>query len=151
IKLRNNLICGNSLGEINGPVLDAIDSGNFTPQGSEGAGVSAFPGCDLPANLFANLNGLDSLPNTADDDFSLRQHSLAIDIGMDPRALGFNPAFDPIFQADFAVEGIRPADGNADRLVSFDAGAFEFPNAAPLAHAGMDQTVLGSHLVTLNG
>ena len=115
IKLRNNLVCGNTLGEINGPVLDATDTGNFTPQGSEGLGVSAFPGCELPANLFANLNGLDSLPNTADDDFSLRQNSLAIDIGMDPRTLGFNPAFNPIFEADFAVEGVRPADGNADR------------------------------------
>ena len=151
IKLRNNLVCGNTLGEINGPVLDATDAGNFTPQGSEGAGVSAFPGCELPANLFANLNGLDSLPNTADDDFSLRQNSLAIDIGMDPRTLGFNPAFNPIFEADFAVEGVRPADGNADRVASFDAGAFEFPNAPPLAHAGINQTVFGGQLVTLNG
>ena len=151
IKLRNNLVCGNTLGEINGPVLDATDVGNFTPQGIEGAGVNAFPGCDLSANLFANLNGLDSLPNTADDDFSLRQNSLAIDIGMDPRTLGFNPAFNPIFEADFAVEGVRPADGNADRVASFDAGAFEFPNAPPLAHAGINQTVFGGQLVTLNG
>ena len=132
IKLRNNLVCGNTLGEISGPVLDTTDAGNFTPQGSEGAGVSAFPGCDLPANLFVNLNGLDSLPNTADDDFNLRQDSLAIDIGMDPRTLGFNPAFNPIFEADFALEGVRPADGNADRVASFDAGAFELPNAPPL-------------------
>ena len=151
IKLRNNLVCGNTLGEINGPVLDATDTGNFTPQGSEGLGVSAFPGCELPANLFANLNGLDSLPNTADDDFSLRQNSLAIDIGMDPRTLGFNPAFNPIFEADFAVEGVRPADGNADRVVSFDAGAFEFPNTPPIAHAGTNQTVFGGQLVSLNG
>jgi hypothetical protein len=54
----------------------------------------------------------------------------AIDVGLDPRTLGFNPAFNPIFEAGFAIEGIRPADGNADRVVSFDAGAFEFPNAA---------------------
>ena len=39
IKLRNNLVCGNMLGEINGPMLDTTDSGNFTPQGSEGVGV----------------------------------------------------------------------------------------------------------------
>jgi hypothetical protein len=114
-------------------------------------GVSAFPGCELPANLFANLNGLDSLPNTADDDFGLWQNSLAIDIGMDPRTLGFNPAFNPIFEADFAVEGVRPADGNADRVASFDAGAFEFPNAPPLAHAGINQTIFAGQLVTLNG
>ena len=151
IKLRSNLVCGNTLGEINGPVLDTTDTGNFTPQGSEGAGVSAFPGCELPANLFANLNGLDSLPNTADDDFGLGQNSLAIDIGMDPRTLGFNPAFNPIFEADFAVEGVRPADGNADRVASFDAGAFEFPNAPPIAHAGINHTVFGGQLVTLNG
>ena len=151
IKLRNNLVCGNTLGEISGPVLDSTDSGNFTPLGSEGAGVSAFPGCELPANLFANPNGLDSLPNTADDDFTLRQNSIAIDIGMDPRTLGFNPTFNPIFEADFAVEGVRPADGNADRVASFDAGAFEFPNAPPLANAGMNQTVFGGQLVTLNG
>ena len=138
-------------GEISGPVLDATDSGNFTPQGSEGMGVGALAGCELPANLFGSLNGPDNLPNTADDDFSLRENSLAIDVGMDPRTLGFNPAFNPIFEADFAIEGIRPADGNADRAVSFDAGAFEFPNAPPLANAGANQTVFGGQLVTLNG
>ena len=47
IKLRNNFVCGNTLGEINGPVLDATDSGNFTPQGTEGVGVGALPGCDV--------------------------------------------------------------------------------------------------------
>jgi hypothetical protein len=102
----------------------------------------------LPANLFGNLNGPDDLPNTPDDDFSLRDNSLAIDVGMDPRTLGFNPAFNPIFEADFAIEGIRPADGNADRAVSFDAGAFEFPNAPPLANDGANQTVFGGQLVT---
>ncbi|HSF56835.1 MAG TPA: Ig-like domain-containing protein, partial [Candidatus Binatia bacterium] len=151
IKLRNNLVCGNRLGEISGPVLDATDSGNFTPQGSEGTGVGALTGCDLPANLFESPNGPDNLPNTADDDFSLRENSLAIDVGIDPRTLGFNPAFNPIFEADFAIEGIRPADGNADRAVSFDAGAFEFPNLPPLAHAGASQTVFAGQLVTLNG
>ena len=70
---------------------------------------------------------------------------------MDPRTLGFNPAFNPIFEADFAVEGVRPADGNADRVVSFDAGAFEFPNAPPIAHAGINQTVFGGQFVSLNG
>src|SRR5215475_15207805 len=151
IRLRNNVVCGNTLGEINGPVLDATDSSNFTPQGSEGAGVEALAGCDLPANLFGNLNGPDTLSNTADDDFSLGENSLAIDVGMDPRTLGFNPAFNPIFEADFAIEGIRPADGNADRAVSFDAGAFEFPNAPPLSNAGINQTVFAGQLVILNG
>ncbi|HEY7319251.1 MAG TPA: Ig-like domain-containing protein, partial [Candidatus Binatia bacterium] len=151
IKLRNNLVCGNTLGEINGPVLDTTDSSNFTPQGSEGVGVAALPGCDLPSNLFGNLSGSDNLPNTADDDFSLRSNSFAIDVGIDPRTLGFNPDFNPIFEADFAIEGIRPADGNADRVASFDAGAFEFPNAPPLAHAGNNQTAYVGQQVTLNG
>jgi hypothetical protein len=62
-----------------------------------------------------------------------------------------NPAFNPIFEADFAIEGIRPADGDADRAVFFDAGAFEFPNAPPLANAGIHQTVFAGQLVTLNG
>ena len=44
IKLRNNLVCGNTLGEINGPVLDATDVGNFTPQGSEGRGRECISG-----------------------------------------------------------------------------------------------------------
>lgn len=32
----HNLLCGNRLGEINGPALDATDSGNLTPTGGEG-------------------------------------------------------------------------------------------------------------------
>ncbi len=151
VRLLNNLVCGNRLGEITGPVLDSTDSGNFTPLGNEGAGVSALPGCDNPANLFTNRNGLDNVPNTIDDDFSLKADSLAIDIGMDPRTLGLDTAFNPIFEADFVSDGIRPADGNADRIAAFDAGAFEFPNAPPVANAGANQTVYRGQLVTLNG
>jgi RHS repeat-associated protein len=151
VTLLNNLICGNRLGEINGPVLDSTDSGNFTPQGNERAGVSARPGCQVPANLHANVNGADGVPNTPDDDFSLKQNSLAIDVGMDPRTLSLDPAFDPIFEADFLDEGVRPADGNADRFVAFDAGAFEYPNELPLAHAGVDQSAFRGQLVALNG
>jgi hypothetical protein len=151
IKLLNNLICGNTQGEISVQVLDSTDSSNFTPLGNEGAGVGALPGCELPANLFGNLNGPDNQPNTADDDFSLKPNSLAIDVGMDPRTLGFNPSYNPIFEADFVIEGIRPADGNADRVPAFDAGAFEFPNAQPVANAGANQTVATGQLVTLNG
>ncbi len=149
--LRNNLICGNSGGQIGGPVLDGADSGNFTPLGNEGAGVGALAGCELPANLFGNRNGPDNQPNTADDDFSLKPNSLAIDVGMDPRTLGFNPSYNPIFEADFVIEGIRPADGNADRAPAFDAGAFEFPNAPPIANASAHQTVYRGQLATLNG
>ena len=151
IKLLNNLVCGNTQGEISAQVLDSTDSSNFTPLGNEGAGVGALFGCELPAHLFGNVNGVDNQPNTADDDFSLKPNSLAIDVGMDPRTLGFNPAYNPIFEADFIIEGIRPADGNADRAPAFDAGAFEFPNAPPVANAGANQTVSTNQLVTLNG
>src|SRR5215813_11138564 len=151
IKLLNNLVCGNTQGQISPQILDSTDSGNFTPVGNEGTGVTAFPGCENPANLFANKDGLDRQPNTADDDFSLKRNSLAIDIGMDPRTLGLNPAFNVIFEADFVTDGIRPADGNADRIVAFDAGAFEFPNAPPVANAGANQTARRGQLVTLNG
>src|SRR5215813_2807042 len=151
IKLLNNIVCGNTQGQISPQILDSTDSGNFTPVGNEGTGLTAFPGCEIPANLFANKDGLDRQPNTADDDFSLKRNSLAIDIGMDPRTLGLNPAFNVIFEADFVTDGIRPADGNADRIVAFDAGAFEFPNAPPVANAGANQTARRGQLVTLNG
>ena len=151
IKLLNNLACGNGQGQISAQVLDSTDSSNFTPLGNEGTGVGALPGCELPGNLFGNVNGNDNQPNTADDDFSLKANSLAIDVGMDPRTLGFNPSYNPIFEADFVIEGIRPADGNADRASAFDAGAFEFPNAPPVANAGANQTVSINQLVSLNG
>jgi parallel beta-helix repeat protein len=38
IQLFNNLVCGNTGGEISGPVLDATDAGNLTPLGNEGSG-----------------------------------------------------------------------------------------------------------------
>ncbi len=151
IKLLNNLVCGNTQGQISSQVLDATDSSNFTSLGIEGAGVGPLPGCELPANLFGNKNGPDNQPNTADDDFNLKPNSLASDVGMDPRTLGFNPSYNPIFQADFVIEGIRPADGNADRVPAFDAGAFEYPNAPPVANAGAIKTVPTGQLVTLNG
>jgi RHS repeat-associated protein len=127
IKLLNNLICGNVRGEINGPALDATDSGNFTPLGNEGSGVAARPGCGDPLNLFTNLNGADGTTNSADDDLSLKRNSLAIDIGIDPRTLGLDPASDTIFIADYFRDNVfRPQDGNGDGVAEFDLGAFEF-------------------------
>ena len=104
IHLLNNLICGNRLGEIDGPALDATDSSNLTPAGGEGAGVSASPGCEIPANVYATVNGADGLPNTADDDFRLAINSPAIDRGMDPRTLGLNTLFNSIFGSDFLTD-----------------------------------------------
>ena len=142
IKLLNNLVCGNTQGQISSQVLDAADFGNFTPLGIEGMGVGALPGCELPANLFGNKNGLDTLANTADDDFSLKPNSLAIDVGMDPRTLGFNPSYFPIFEADFVIEGVRPSDGNSDGIPAFDAGAFEFAN--PVGDTISPQVIINS-------
>jgi RHS repeat-associated protein len=151
IHLLNNLICGNRLGEINGPALDATDSGNLTPSGAEGTGISASPGCEIPANVYANVNGPDGLANTADDDFSLSANSPAIDRGMDPRALGLNAIFNPLLESDFDSSAARPADGNADGIVAFDMGAFEVSNQRPIADAGPDQTTFRGVQVTLYG
>ena len=128
-----------------------MDSGNFVPIGNEGTGVGALPSCQLHANLFANKNGSDKLANTADDDFSLKPNSPAIDTGMDPRSLGLNPSFNSIFEADFVVEGVRPADGNANRVPAFDAGAFEYSNAPPIANVGVNQKVYRNQVTTLHG
>ncbi|MGH7931298.1 MAG: Ig-like domain-containing protein, partial [Candidatus Binatia bacterium] len=151
VRLLNNLICGNRLGEIAGPLLDETDSGNFTPVGNEGTGVTARPGCEISGNVFSRIKGPDNLLNSRDDDFSLAKDSLAIDIGMDPRTLGLDQAFDSIFEADFVADIVRPSDGNGDRILAFDAGAFEYSNLPPLAHAGTDQTARRGQLVTLDG
>ena len=52
IGLRNNLVCGNRLGEIVGAVLDATDGGNLTPTGAEGAGVGSSLGCDDAVTVY---------------------------------------------------------------------------------------------------
>src|SRR5262249_26094765 len=88
IHLLNNLICGNRLGEISGPALDASDGGNLTPTGSEGLGVTASSSCGNAATVYTNVNGADGLANTGDDDFKLATGSPAIDNGRDPRTLG---------------------------------------------------------------
>jgi len=125
IQLLNNLICGNRLGELDDPVLDATDSGNLTPTGSEGPGVSASPGCELPATVYAHLAGLDGQLNTADDDFTLASGSPGIDAGTDPRTLGLDPTFNALFEADYAATGARPRIGISGGLAKFDIGALE--------------------------
>jgi hypothetical protein len=126
IHLLNNLICGNRLGEINGPALDATDSGNLTPTGSEGLGVSASPGCEVAANVYAHLAGPDGLANTADDDFRLATGSPALDRGMDPRTLGLPASFNPLLETDFTgVPGARPKNATGGPTAQFDMGAFE--------------------------
>jgi RHS repeat-associated protein len=129
IRLLNNLICGNRLGEIDGPVLDGSDAGNLTPTGTEGGGVVASPGCDNSVTLYADLAGADGLLNTLDDDFTLATGSPAIDQGVDPRTLGFNSLLDPLVEADFADEAVRPQAGTPNSRARFDIGALEFVRA----------------------
>src|SRR5262245_38018437 len=112
LHLFNNLICGNRLGELDGPVLDGSDAGNLTPTGREGPGVDASRGCEDPATVYGQ-------------DFTLAARSPAIDNGMDPRRLGLDPQLDSIFEADYADEGVRPKAGLVDRAARFDIGALE--------------------------
>lgn len=123
--LRNNLICGNGGGELNGPLLDATDASNLTPIGAEGSGVTASPGCDNLATVYANRNGTDGQPHTKDDDFTLAASSPAIDRGIDPRTLGFDASLDSLFLADFASAAARPRDGDQNGTNLFDIGALE--------------------------
>jgi hypothetical protein len=125
IQMLNNLICGNRLGEISGPALDANDSGNLTPTGVEGAGVVARPGCENPATVYAKVNGPDQLANSGDENFALAAASPAIDRGLDPRALGLPSSLNPLLEADFLAVGARPRAGTPGGTARFDIGALE--------------------------
>jgi RHS repeat-associated protein len=125
IHLLNNLICGNRLGEIDGFALDSTDAGNLTPTGSEGPGVSGSPACQIDANVYADVSGPDGVADTDDDDFTPAPASPALDRGMDPRTLGLDPLFDPIFEADFSREDVRPSVASPTGTRAFDLGALE--------------------------
>jgi hypothetical protein len=150
IRLLHNLICGNRLGEINGPALDSSDSGNLTPTGTEGPGVSAGPGCDDAATIYANVNGRDHLANTEDDDFTPVPGAPAIDRGVDPRTLGLPTSFSPLLEADFHAEGGRPQAGVQGGAAQFDIGAVELvppdtlPPTVSFAQPGPSAFVRGS-------
>lgn len=124
VQLLHNLLCGNRLGEVRGPVLDATDAGNLTPTGTEGPGVVASPGCAQTVTLFSNVDGPDGQADTLDDDFTLALTSPALDAGIDPRALGLSIAAE-IFEADYNGEAARPVDGDKDGNAVFDIGALE--------------------------
>jgi RHS repeat-associated protein len=124
IDLRHNLICGNRLDEIVGPVLDPADVANLTPTGSEGSGVIASPRCALVDELLADPAGADATLDTLDDSFALAPDAPAIDAGLDPRLL--LPSIEArLFAADHVAEGARPQDGDGDGEAAFDIGAME--------------------------
>lgn len=124
IVLRNNLICGNRLGEIAGPVLDGADGANVTPGGMEGPGVTASPGCNDPVVVYRSLPGIDQAPSTLDDDPTPAPGSPLIDRGLDPRTL-LTPDLNARFEADYFGESVRPAPGSAGSASRFDIGAAE--------------------------
>ena len=61
VDIRNNLICGNGRGEIQGPPLEMDDIGNLTPTGSEGPGTTASPDCAIVDEVFQDLDGVDGV------------------------------------------------------------------------------------------
>jgi len=124
IVLRNNLVCGNRLGEIAGPVLDGIDGANLTPSGAEGPGVTASPGCDDAAAVYRDLAGADDVMNTLDDDPTPAPASPLVDRGLDPRT-PLTPQLNPRFEADYFAESARPVAGTAGGVPRFDIGAAE--------------------------
>jgi hypothetical protein len=124
IVLRNNLVCGNRVGELAGPLLDGLDGGNLTPTGGEGAGVTASPGCAVPAAVYADLAGADRGLGTLDDDPTPAPGSPLIDHGLDPRTL-LTPELNARFEADYFAEAVRPEAGGAGAPPRFDIGAVE--------------------------
>ncbi len=124
IVLRNNLICGNRLGEIAGPVLDSADGVNLTPAGTEGPGVTASPGCDNPALVYRDLAGADHASGSLDDDPTPAAASPLIDRGLDPRTV-LTPDLNARFEADYFGESVRPAASSATGPARFDIGAAE--------------------------
>ena len=124
IGLRNNLICGNRLGELSGPVLDVVDGANLTPTGGEGPGVVASPGCELPATVYRNLTGTDHVAGTADDDATPAPGSPLVDRGLDARTL-LTPDINARLEADYFEEGARPVPGTSGTPPRFDIGAVE--------------------------
>ncbi len=123
-RLIGNVVCGNGLGEVFGPMLDEADRGNLTPTGTEGPGVAASADCAVAATVYADRDGGDDTPNTADDDFRLASGSPAIDAGTDPRVLAI-PVGASRLEADFLRNAARPLDGDHDGSAQFDVGAIE--------------------------
>jgi Bacterial Ig domain/Right handed beta helix region len=153
VHLLNNLVCGNYQGEIFGPALDSTDSGNLSPQGTEGPGFSSSAGCNNAENVLADVKGPDGIANTGDDDYRLSILSPALDSGLDSRILGLSPLFNPILEADYYIDLTRPRIGKRGNHAQFDIGAHEYivANQPPVANAGQSLTVTSGTIVSLNG
>jgi hypothetical protein len=135
IVLRNNLVCGNRLGEIDGPVLDGADGANLTPTGTEGPGVTPSPGCHDPVTVYRDLAEPDLSPARLDHDPSPAPASPLIDRGLDPRTV-LTPDLNTRFEADYFAESVRPIAGRAGGPARFDIGAAEArPDGEPPAVA----------------
>jgi parallel beta-helix repeat protein len=119
-----NLVCGNRLGELSGFVLGGEDAGNLTPEGTEGPGVGAAPGCDDPAATYRAVSGPDAVGGTIDDDFGPAPGSALIDRGVDPRGIGLDEGLDQRFEVDL-LGVTRPAPGTPSADARFDIGALE--------------------------
>src|SRR5439155_819774 len=90
---------------------------------SEGPGVTARAGCNVPANVYADVAGADGVANTADDDFTPATGSSLLDAGLDPRTLGLDPVFNPLLEADSLKPAARPppgSPGSAPRVLIVD-------------------------------
>ncbi len=124
VDIRDNLVCGNAGGELQARLLGPADTGNLTPTGSEGPGVTASPQCAAMDVVFDDLAGPDGVLDSADDDFSLAPESPSVDAGLDPRLQATGIA-DPVFEADYLREGVRPAGAG------FDVGAVEGAGSRP--------------------
>ncbi|MBI3249129.1 MAG: VCBS repeat-containing protein [Deltaproteobacteria bacterium] len=139
-QLLHNLICGNTQGELFGPMLDGLDAGNLTPTGSEGPGVTAMPQCADNALVYAHVTGPDGIPNTKDDDFTLAVGSPAVDAGIDPRLPAVDiPVATASLEQDFFQDAIRPGDGDLDGTPAFDMGAIEGPGPGRQCTGGQTQ------------
>jgi hypothetical protein len=123
VALRNNLLCGNRLAEIAGPVLDGTDGANLTPTGAEGAGVAASPGCGRADTVYRDLGG-GEVANLLDADPSPAATSPLVDRGLDPRTV-LTPDLNTRLEADYFAEGVRPAAGTIGGASRFDIGAVE--------------------------
>jgi hypothetical protein len=145
ITLRNNLICGNRLGELAGPVLDGLDGANLTPTGAEGPGVTASPGCDRFAGLYRNLPGPDGIPDSLDDDPTPAPASPLIDGGLDPRTV-LTADLNARFEADYFAETVRPLAGRGDGPPRFDIGAVEARRDAQPPAVAFQAPAANAHL-----